>query len=159
MGENSQGGLMKQTPQEEKIIERMQPGNLTLKGFLGKDDRTLNDIILCDEKVVSGLGKTPEEIADRMQYFTDKAFEVYDAEVIIEEKYRIEFNSIRGKLICPFGHADGYAKGEIIFTNIQEKRTIQWTPLSIHLIGKHHFFEGHGSEHRLEPELLIKLLF
>jgi hypothetical protein len=36
---------------------------------------------------------------------------------------------------------------------------VQWSDLSIHLIGAHGFFEGRGSFFRLEPAELVAILF
>ena len=62
---------MKQTPLELRITKKMQPGVITLNGFLGNDDRHFHEIIADDEKTLEKLGYTAEQVAERMQYFTD----------------------------------------------------------------------------------------
>ncbi len=150
---------MKQTPKEIQIIERMQPGILTRDGFLGYDERHLNEIIETDEGELQALGITAEEIADRMDFFTERAFDSYDGPIVIEEQFQVEYKSFRGKLVCPFMHGGGYRKGIIYFTNLKHNFQVQWTPLNIHLIREHHFFQGKGSKFRLEPRILSKVLF
>ena len=91
---------MKQTPHEKKIQDRMKPGILTLDGFLGNDARPLNDIIATDKETLDKLKITQEEIADRMNYFTQKAFESYDGAIIIDDKFEIEKLESRLILEC-----------------------------------------------------------
>ena len=150
---------MKQTPAEKEIQKRMQPGMITVDGFLGLDKRLLHEIIEEDKEELEKLIITEQEIADIMQYFTDKAFENYDGKTIIDDKYEIEFITVRGKILCPFKHPGGFNKGIIKFKNIKKNISLTWTPLNIHLIRKHCFFEGKGSKHRLEPEILKEALF
>ena len=150
---------MKQTPKEIQIVERMQPGILTRDGFLGYDERHLHEIIETDEHDLQALGVTAEDIADRMQYFTDKAMDFYDGPTVIDEIYQVEYKTFRGKLVCPFMHSGVYRKGIVYFTNLNSNTQVQWTPLNIHLIREHHFFQGKGSKFRLEPKVLKEVLF
>jgi len=150
---------MKLTPQEIKILNRMKPGVITLSGFLGIDDRHVHEIIKDDEQILTQSGKTAEEIADRMEFFTQQSFESYAGSVIIDEKYEVESEVTRGKLPCPFSHKGIYRKTLTTLTNLGTDHTIRWTALNIHLIREHHFFEGKGSAFRLEPDLLVKILF
>lgn len=50
---------MKPTAQELKTIQRMQPGVITLSGFLGSDTRHLNEIIADDAAVLNRLDRSP----------------------------------------------------------------------------------------------------
>jgi len=130
-----------------------------LDGFLGNDTRYLNDIIATDKETLDKLEITQEDIAERMDHFTQKAFESYDEAIIIDDKFEIEYRSVRGRVICPFPEPGSYPKGFIKLTNLENSITVNWTPLNIHLIKKHGFFEGKGSPSRLEPEILAKALF
>ncbi len=150
---------MKQTPKEIQIVERMQPGVLTRDGFLGYDERHLHEIIETDEFSLKALDITAEEIAERMQYFTDLAMDSYDGPIVIDEIYQVEYKTFRGKLVCPFMHGGGFRKGIVYFTNLKLNFQVQWTPLNIHLIQEHHFFQGKGSKFRLEPKVLKKVLY
>jgi len=150
---------MKQTPEEKKIQDKMAPGILSLQGFLGDDKRNLYEIIREDEKKILQIGKTKEEIAERMLHFTNQAFESYDGSIIIEEKFEIEYKSVRGRVICPFPDPGSYQKGKINFKNLENNISLSWSPLNIHMIKAHGFFEGIGSANRLEPEILVKALF
>lgn len=150
---------MKLTPKEQKIMSRMQPGVLTLSGFLGYDDRHLHQIIEDDDKILMDLSITAEEIANRMQYFTDRTFESYSQPQIIDDHYQVETDVVRGKLPCPFMHPGVYRKAITILKNLNNNLEVRWTSLSIHTIREHSFFEGKGSPFRLDPEVLYRALF
>jgi|SRR5690554_1309376 len=150
---------MKQTPEEKKIQERLQPGVITLDGFLGKDKRHYHEIITEDLEKLKKLNITREEIADRLQYFTDLALMNNDEEEIIDYIYRVRYITERGKIVSPFMDKGLIAKGQITLENITNGFKICWTPLNISMIRNHGFFEGKGASHRLEPETLIKAIF
>jgi hypothetical protein len=150
---------MKETPQEKKIHENMKAGVLTMHGFLGNDDRHFHEIIAEDKSVLKKIGLTCLQIADKLQQITDKAFSSYQDSIMMDDKYLVSFRSVRGKTICPFGHPGGYTKGEIKLKNLENGRIIVWTPLNIHMIREHCFFEGEGSKHRLDPQIIKKTLF
>ncbi|HPR17383.1 MAG TPA: hypothetical protein PLD62_03980 [Candidatus Cloacimonadota bacterium] len=150
---------MKENPQDKKIQQNLQPGELSAEGFLGEDKRSFFAIIEEDESTLEKLELTKEQVADRLQYFTDLAFESFDGALIIDEKYEVRYFSVRGKLICPFGHPGVFRKGQITLQNLQNSHRIVWTPLNIHLIREHGFFEGKNSKHRLEPVFLKETIF
>jgi hypothetical protein len=150
---------MKQTPQEIKIQSMMEPGALTLSGFLGTDDRHYHAIIEEDENTLTELKRTAEEIAERMQQLMSFVVDTFEQPVIVEDHYQVEFETVRGKLICPFGHPGAYPKGIVVITNLTNHVTAKWTPLNVHFIGSHHFFEGKGATFRLDPETLVKAIF
>ena len=150
---------MKETPQEKKIHQNMKRGQLSIDGFLGDDKRHFHEIIQTDSLSLKKLGLTTDMIADRLDYFMEKSFESYIGAVVIDEKYEVFYNSYRGKIICPFGHPGVFRKGSITLKNLEKGLEICWTPLNIHLIREHGFFEGKGSGHRLEPAILKEAIF
>lgn len=150
---------MKQTPREEMIQEKLKPGVVTLDGFLGSDNRHYHEIVSKDLDKLKKIGKSNAELADRLQYFTDKAFEFADETGIIDGHYEVKFQTERGKLMSPFMDNIFVPKGFIRLTNLKNGATVEWTPLNIHLIRRYGFFEGKGSEHRVEPDILVKALY
>jgi len=150
---------MKQTPLEMKIQARMQPGTITLSGFLGTDERHYHAIIAEDEQTLARLGKTAEEIADRLDYFTKASWDSFVTPVVIDNLYEVETEITRGKLPCPFTHKGIYRKAITTLTHLNNGIVLRWTTLNIHLIRDHHFFEGTGSPFRLDPEQVVKALF
>ena len=150
---------MKETPQDKETMKNLMPGQMSIDGFLGEDKRHFNQIICSDRVKLDNVDLTTKMIADRLQYFTDAAFESYDGSVIIDKKYEVDYESFRGKLICPFSHPGVYRKGLIKLKNLENGIEMSWTPLNIHMIREHCFFEGFGSIHRLEPKVIKEALF
>ena len=150
---------MKETQKESRVRARMMPGVTTLNGFIGKDKRSLSEIIAADEKELQNLNRSIEEIAARMQYFTDTSFATFDGKITIDEIYEVETEVTRGKLACPYAHSGLIRKTTTMLTNTSNGITVSWTSMNIHLIEEHGFFEGKGSAFRLDPEVLVKALF
>lgn len=150
---------MKATPKEYKAMQKMQPGVITLNGFLGSDNRNLNEIIAEDQAALDRLGYSAGQIAERMEYFTKLSWESYLEGELIDGIYLVQTDVYRGKLPCPFGHSGIYRKATTRLTNTTKQIEVCWSSLNIHLIGEHGFFEGRGSTFRLDPETLVKALF
>ncbi len=150
---------MNESHHESIIRKNLQPGEMSIEGFLGADERDYLEIIDDDRRTIEKLGLTTTEIANRLLYFTDQAFELFGGSVVIDTIYRVSYRSFRGRILCPFAHPCGNRKGLITLENLKNGISIFWSPLNIHMIRKHCFFEGKGSKHRLEPEILKKVLF
>jgi len=153
------GDNMKRTPNETKIQARMQPGVITYGGFLGTDKRSYPQIVADDEKTLEALGKTAEEIADRLEFFQQKSFDSYETSTVIDNLWEVETEVVRGYLPCPFMHQGMYRKSYTTVTNTKSKKSFTFSALNIHLIRVHHFFEGKNSHFRLDPTELVKELF
>lgn len=150
---------MRSSDKDKKIQENLQPGEVSIHGFLGEDKRRYQEIIAEDKKMLVSLGLTETEIAKRLEYITNLAFESYDGPIVIDEIYEVEYRSYRGKLTCPFNHSGVYRKGLITLKNLKNLAEVKWTPLNIHMIREHCFFEGKGSQHRIDPKLIAKAIF
>lgn len=153
------GDIMKKTPTETKIQAKMQPGIITYGGFLGTDKRSYLQIIADDEKTLDALGKTAEEVADRLEFFQQKSFDSFETATVIDDTWEVETEVVRGYLPCPFLHQGMYRKSYTTVKNITSKKSFTFSALNIHLIRVHHFFEGKNSHFRLEPSELVKGLF
>ena len=55
-----------------------------------------------------------------------------------------------GRIPCPFGDGS-FQKGEITLTHTPTGETLHFTPLTVHLIAVHGFYEGRSSPYRIEP--------
>ncbi len=150
---------MKLTPEEKILMDKMQKGILNTDGFLGSDDRHIHEIIEEDMHTIESLGYEKETIAERMLYFTNLSREAYDGFELFDDHYEIQQDIWRGRVICPFNHRGTFSKATITIKNKLNGIVIKWTPLNIHMISEHGFFEGKGSKYRIEPEELIKAIF
>ncbi|KAF5038041.1 hypothetical protein DSECCO2_558400 [anaerobic digester metagenome] len=153
------GDMMKKTPKEQKIAAKMQPGVITYGGFLGTDDRSYMQIITDDDKTLAALGKSAEEVADRLEYFQQVSFDSFESSATIENTWDVTTEVVRGYLPCPFMHQGMYRKSYTTVTNLKSKKSFTYSSLNIHLIRVHHFFEGRNSHFRLDPAEVVKELF
>lgn len=135
----------------------MQPGVLTLKGFLGDDDRKLADIIVADQQTFSKLQITPEQVAGRLQELANIGADLMEEEKLVEKRYRIRVRDDRGKIPSPWG--DGlFEKGDVDMVDTVTGRNIKWNRLTLRLLTAHGFCGGINSEYRLDPATLYEIL-
>ncbi len=149
---------MKQTVQMDRIQERMRPGVITRDGFLGADRRKLIDILLEDEGLVRRMDLTHRRIAERMIELRDAGMRGLGEFIEVRPHYEVRVDSVRGKLPCPFGDPGVFPKTNVTVRNLASSREITYTDLHIHLIGSHGFYEGRGSQFRLDPKVLVQTL-
>ena len=141
---------MKQSPQEQRLTRRMAPGALCREGFLGDDARPLGEIIDADRSTVEGLGVTHEQIAAKLASVLRQAAAALGRPVRVSDDLAAVWHEAMGKIPSPFG--DGvFAKGEVELADARTGRTLCFTPLSVHLIARHGFYQGRGGRYRIEP--------
>lgn len=151
---------MKLTPEERRIEENMQPGNISANGFLGQDTRNLTDIIRSDQVTVDQLGLSHQQIANRLRTLTDKGKAGLGRPVILEdEALSVTVEDYRGMIPCPFQDHISHDKRLTTCTTLKDRRTVRWSDLNIHMIEAHGFYEGRGSPFRIEPETVAAVLF
>jgi hypothetical protein len=149
---------MKQTPEFDKIQQQMQPGIITLEGFLGDDTRSLTDIIASDNLAVRNLKTSHDLIAKKMEHLRELGLEGLGEFITVDETFEVKVETVRGLLPSPFGGPGMYGKVNTTVVNKNANRRITYTDLHIHFIGEHGFYEGKGSPYRLEPEDLFEIL-
>lgn len=148
---------MKQTPDFARIQAKMQPGVLTLHGFLGNDTRNLGDIITADTASVHAADVTHEAIADALTRLMDKGRDIMESEVLVDGRYAVIVRDDRGVLPSPFG--DGhFEKGDVSMTDRQTGASFRWNALTIHMIRDYGFYCGRGCDYRIDPEAIIQAL-
>ncbi len=149
---------MKMTPAMKKAQENMLPGVIIAEGFLGDEKKSIKDMMVRDEGEMSRAGLDFDDVADRLLYFLIEGQKGLGEPVTIDDKWLIRVVDPRGHLPCPF--EDGIFRkmtAEIERKSSGEKLLV--TDLSIHLLKEHHFIEGMGSQFRLGPELVKRVLF
>jgi len=149
---------MKQTVQMNNIQARMQPGVITLEGFLGSDNRNLVDILSEDQAAVNDLKLTHQQIALRMLEFKDKGLAGLGEFISVAPHFEVRVDSVRGKIPCPFSDPGIFPKTNITVKNLHTGNEITFTDLNIHMILVHGFYEGHDSLFRIEPANLATVL-
>ncbi|GAB6062064.1 hypothetical protein [Deferrisoma palaeochoriense] len=149
---------MKQSPELSAAQARMGRGALTRDGFLGTDGRDLLEILQDDDGRVRRLGLTHGEIAAALGRLTDAALAHLGAPAVLDDRFEVQSVEAMGRIPCPFGHPGLFVKAEIRARRLDTGDELVWTPLSVHLIGAHGFYQGRGSPYRLDPERLAAFL-
>jgi len=149
---------MKQTVQMREIQERMRPGVITRDGFLGTDRRNLSDIIQEQNAEVLRLGLTHGQIAARLEEFRQAGTEGLGDSVDVRPHFQVSVDIARGKLPCPFGHRGLIRKTTVQVKNLKTGGKINYTDMTIHLIGEHGFYQGKGSPYHLEIRDIVEVL-
>jgi len=150
---------MKESPQRKKLEELLRSSKLVIGGFLGDDRRTLSEIIDSDSAELARAGLTAEQLAERMQQITNTAIKGLGGWVKIDERRQAKVDEAKGSLVCPWPHPGRFAKRVTTVRLTETSRVIKWSDLNIHLIAQHGFFEGKGSNYRIEPKDLINIIF
>lgn len=148
---------MKNTQIEKDARERMAPGIITARGFLGSDGRTIADIVQADEEAFRRAGIEFEDAADRLEAWKDAGSRGLGESITVENRYLVRSGDARGVLPCPW--EDGaFHKNSVDVTDTRTGATIVYSDLSVHLLRVHHFCQGKGCPFRLEPETLANMM-
>lgn len=147
---------MKQNPTENAIRERMSAGALSLDGFLGNDSRPIDEIIAEDTAELAATGVSLEELAAFLQKIHDAADAGLETQVeLFDGRLTAQMQEGMGRIPCPFACGKVCHKGIILVRAGDHELTL--TPLQIHMIADHGFFQGKGSPFRVDPEVLVRI--
>lgn len=135
----------------------LKPGRLSQAGFLGEDERLI-EVIAADEVTLKKLGITFEQVADRIEYFIIAVNYPTNKPKIVDSIYEVTGTSWRGMQECPWGDRGEYSNMDFQIKNTKTGESILFPGLIVHLIRKHHFFEGKKSSYRVEPKRVIEVL-
>jgi len=149
---------MKESPEDKRLENALRALGL-LGGLMGSDARCVSEIVDADHARLSRLGLTARQVAGRMQQITDLAKAGLGMWVRIDDTLEAKVDEARGWLVCPWPHPGTFVKRITSVRVIETGASIRWSDLNIHLIGEHGFFEGRGSNFRLEPAELVAIIF
>jgi hypothetical protein len=149
---------MKHNPADQLIRDRLEPGALSIKGFLGTDDRPIADIIAADTGEVEAAGLTVEVLGDFLEHLHVTADGAWESRIpMFDGKISVRSDETLGQIPCPFACGASCHKAIIIVKDANGEDLMHFTPLDAHLIREHGFFEGKGSPYRIPPASLISL--
>ena len=148
---------MKSTEIDKKAYERMMGGVITAKGFLGEDNRPLSELIQSDIEEMGRLGLEFEKTADTLERLKNEGAKGLGENITVDGHFLVKTGDVRGVLPCPWD--DGvFHKNSVVAENKETGASLVYSDLSIHLLREHHFCQGEGSDFRLDPGTLKKLL-
>jgi hypothetical protein len=143
---------------EKSLRESLGPSPFSADGFLGSDVRTPEDIIEEDRKEMLRYGVTKEKIALALRDLYVKAERALGNPVKISDTITLRHEEARGQIPSPFPGDGAFQKGHVKVSDAPTGQSFLITPLSIHLIEKHGFFQGKGSKYRIEPEIAARFV-
>jgi len=150
---------MERMPQEKKLEYLLRSSKIVADGFLGDDPRSPEQIIETDLTALMHLGYTVEQVAERMQELTVLAIPKLGNPVQAGDQLQVCSEDYKGEIICPWPHPVRLAKRVTTARRLDTAESIRWSDLNIHMIAEHGFFEGRGSAFRVEPAVLVRVIF
>jgi hypothetical protein len=153
---------MKMSPEYAKAQANMQPGVITSDGFLGDDRRPIADIISEDEAKMGQLGIDFDEAVARMRHLMEEGRKGLGEPVTVDGTWIVQVSEARGFLASPF--EDGIYRKVNAQVSVAENGQpsgprLLFSELSLHLMEKYHFLQGHGSSFRLDPHAIKDVIF
>jgi len=149
---------MKRSPADREKELLFAASKFSADGFLGNDNRSVEEIIDADAAALESLGTSREKIAAALSAVFDKAESALGDPVIVLPGISAIHHEARGKIPSPFRGDGVFQKGEVEINFTETGKTVFITRLGINLIGKHGFFQGRGSRYRIEPADILQLL-
>jgi hypothetical protein len=148
---------MKPNPTEVRVRQRMAAGVLSRDGFLGDDPRSLADIIADDQAVLAAAGVTAGQVGEVLEEISAAAEAGLETQVtLFSGVVTARLLEGMGRTPCPFACGVRNRKGELTIEFGPQRLVL--TPLAVHMILEHGFFQGRGSRYRLEPATAVELL-
>lgn len=148
---------MKRSPDEEHLRMNLGPSKFSAEGFLGHDDRSLEEIVASDLRSLEELGATKGQLVHTLRDVYNKAKEAFGAEIHVAPDVTAVYYESRGRVPSPFRGDGTFEKGEVMLRNAQNSQSLLVTNLSIHLIEKHGFFQGKGTRYRIDPRIAVEM--
>lgn len=149
---------MKRSPDDKSLLERLGPSRFAAEGFLGSDQRDIDDIITHDVRALERLGVSKEALVEALKNAYAKARDAMGGSVEIRPGVEAVFYESKGNIPSPFRGDGVFPKGEAALTERETGRRLFITALGINLIEKHDFFQGRGSRYRIEPSEAVRIL-
>ncbi|MBN2281040.1 MAG: hypothetical protein JXQ65_10705 [Candidatus Marinimicrobia bacterium] len=148
---------MKKAPDYEKLKHRLESSKFSGSGFLGTDERPVDEIIADDlhQMEINQIDK--DDLVDLLKIYYQKIRVEIGRRVRFTDNIYGEYHESMGRIPSPFIGDGVFEKGEAVIVNEKTGETFVITALAINLIEKHDFFQGKGSRYRLDPVRLFHL--
>jgi len=149
---------MKETPEDKNLVTNLAASKFSGDGFLGNDQRPVDEIIASDLRQLAEIGRTVDEAVQLLSNAYERTRAGLGDEVVLYPGITGKFFESMGRIPSPFRGDGVFEKGEAVVTDQIGGQSIIITKLGLNLIEKHHFFQGIGSRYRIEPLLVFQLL-
>lgn len=149
---------MKESPRDKSLLSNLQASKFSAGGFLGSDQRPVDEIIADDLRQLGEIGRTVDEAVQLLNDAYERTREGLGKDVTLLPGVTGRFYESMGRIPSPFRGDGVFEKGEAVITDEDSGNSLIITKLGIHLIEKHHFFQGSGSRYRIEPQQVFQIL-
>ena len=143
---------------KNEIEKLLTPGELSIDGFLGKDSRSIEEIIAEDKAKFTELGITIENVIMKLEELEEKGKDIMEREKTVLNRYTVKVRDDRGPMPNPTG-GKPLRKGDITIKDAKSGKSLIYNDLTILMLKEFGFCSGIGSEYRLEPAILKEVLF
>lgn len=145
---------------DQKIADlekSMRPGQLSRKGFLGKDERLL-DVLAADNKlVVVQLGLTHQGLARHLNILAAIGKREKSEFTYHGKRFKVALVAYRGIQDSPFD--DGTRTNtNATLTNLATGKSLTYSLLVPMMIERYGFYEGKGTPYRVDPRKALEVL-
>ena len=148
---------MKRSPGEQKVVESLGPSRFSATGFMGNDSREVEEVIASDALTLSRLGVDQDRVAMALENVYNLARANLGDPVHITPRFHAEYMPVRGRIPSPMPGEGTFEKSLVRVWSRDGRIEFFISPLSIHLIRKHGFFQGLGSVFRIDPLVAAEL--
>lgn len=145
----------------------MKPGGWYTHPMLLKGD-SLSRTVDNDLSTLNTLNSTAKSIGEKMFSLIHQAKDTDWFRPISKDRFTIEIHRSRGMITCPWAPEEfepctfdnwPASSDEFKISNKVNRVTLKGLILSMHMIREHSFFGGRGTSSRIEPCILVKVLF
>ncbi len=143
---------------KNEIEKLLEPGELSIDGFLGEDSRSIEEIIAADKAKFAELGITVADVIIKLEELEEKGKDIMEREQTVLGRYTVKVRDDRGPMPNPTG-GKPLRKGDITIKDTKSGRSLRYNDLTILMLNEFGFCSGIGSEYRLDPAILKEVLF
>ncbi|SDB39880.1 hypothetical protein SAMN05660653_01898 [Desulfonatronum thiosulfatophilum] len=150
--------MPRRSPVDAQKFQQLSPSCFSARGFFGNDTRELEDIIADDQATLQRLGITMDLLVQALRSVYHAALQTEGEWADIAPGVRAECLACRGRTPSPFPGEGTFPKHQVRVIREKDAQSFTITPLAIHLIEHHGFFQGVGSPFRIDPGMAADML-
>ena len=150
--------MPRRAPEEAEMYALLGPSPISAQGFLGEDARDWEDILADDQRTLEGLGVPRDRLVLALRDVFDRAMQSGGDPVEVGPGVVAECLECRGRVPSPFQGEGTFPKHQVRVSREDGSEALVITPLALHLIARHGFFQGIGSPFRIDPARAVSLL-
>ncbi len=150
--------MPRRAPLEAEMYSHLGPSRFSGLGFLGEDARDFEVILADDARTLERLGVSREQLVQELQEVYERALKAGGDPVPAGPGSVAECLECRGRIPSPFPGEGTFPKHQVRVFRAQRAESLVITPLALHLIERHGFFQGIGSPFRIDPARAVAML-